>query len=58
MNGMLRKFAPALALAALTLVALVLAGKVNGYYVFVLANVALLVAVGVGLAVGVGDGVP
>jgi len=54
MNRMLRTFAPSLALAALTLVALVLAGKVNGYYVFVLANVALLVAVGVGLNVLMG----
>ncbi len=49
MNGSLQKFAPALALATLTVLALLLAGRVNGYYVFVLANVALLVAVGVGL---------
>ena len=36
--------APAIALAVLTLLAIGLAAKVNGYYVFVIANVALLVA--------------
>ena len=42
------------ALGVLVLAALVLVGKVNGYYVFVIANVALLAAVGIGLNVLLG----
>ena len=54
MNSRLRSMAPLAALLLLTVAGLVLAGKVNGYYVFVIANVALLAAVGVGLNVLMG----
>ncbi|WP_298932493.1 branched-chain amino acid ABC transporter ATP-binding protein/permease [uncultured Ramlibacter sp.] len=54
MSRSLLSRAPALALAVLVLAALALLTKVNGYYVFVIANVALLVAVGVGLNVLLG----